>query len=85
MRPRIKVSLIPEIFLHCVETKEYCEQNETLENFLNKTSFLENFWLMRAERVAQRVAECMASFLFRDKDLIDGSVLSYCENCGYSL
>ena len=24
---RIKVCLIPEIFLHCVETKEYCEQN----------------------------------------------------------
>ena len=30
---RIKVCSIPEIFLYCVETKEYCEQNEMLENF----------------------------------------------------
>ena len=30
---RIKLCSIPEIFLYCVETKEYCEQNEILEIF----------------------------------------------------
>ena len=33
---RIKVCSIPEIFWYCVETKEYCEQNETLEIFFAK-------------------------------------------------
>ena len=37
---RIKVRSIPEIFLYSLYTKEYCEQNETLESFCY---FLENF------------------------------------------
>ena len=32
----IKVRSISEISLYCVETKEYCEQNETLEIFFTK-------------------------------------------------
>ena len=28
-----------------------------------------------------KTVECVASFLFRDKDSTDGLVLSYCENC----
>ena len=31
---RIKLCSVPEIFLYCVETKEYCEQKEALEFFL---------------------------------------------------
>ena len=31
---RIKLCSIPEIFFCFVKTKEYCEQNETLEHFL---------------------------------------------------
>ena len=42
---RIKVCSIPEIFLYCVETKEYFEENETLETFFTKMrQFFENFW-----------------------------------------
>ena len=41
---RIKRCSIPEIFLYCVETKEYCEQNENLEKFFTKMRLLENFW-----------------------------------------
>ena len=33
---RVKVCSIPEIFLYYVETKQYCEQNETSENFFTK-------------------------------------------------
>ena len=46
--------LIPEIFLHCVETKEYCKQNENWEIFLRRlgkfSTILENFLRMRAEQ-----------------------------------
>ena len=45
----IKVCLTSEIFLYCVETKEYCKQSEAWEFFFAKTwkifeEFLGNFW-----------------------------------------
>ena len=43
---RIKVCSIPGIFLYCVETKEYCEQKGTFENFLYQD---ETFWRIFGE------------------------------------
>ena len=40
---RIKLCSIPEIVLHCVETKEYCEQNENLEIFFTKVRLVGEF------------------------------------------
>ena len=40
---RIKLCSIPEIFLYCVETKEYCEQNENSENFFTKMRLFGEF------------------------------------------
>ena len=59
---RIKVCSIPQIFVYCVETKEYCEQNETLDFFPKMRLFGE--FLVNESRV-------VVSFLFQDKDSID--------------
>ena len=60
---RIKLCSIPEIFFCYVKTNEYCEQNETLENFFTKRRLVGEF-LVNESR-----AHGLCSL--RDKDSID--------------
>ena len=41
---RIKLCSIPEIFLYCLETKEYCKQNETSEIVFTKMRLFGEFF-----------------------------------------
>ena len=58
--PRIKVFSIPEIFLYCVETKEYCEQNETSESFLPRSDFGE--FLVNESKTGQILSYCINDY-----------------------
>ena len=51
---KIKVCSILEIFLCRAETKEYCEQNETLDNFFTKMRLCGEF-LVNEKRVCGTV------------------------------